>query len=470
MEKVKVLRDNHIEDELRSKYDELYSETKSLSWSEYLMWRALRDAIDKDPFLKVHRFNMVLSLKVKEWLYWNGVDRVLDLVQMTDEEIRAISIGKETYLDQIMNLLSNHGYTLLSDKNITFKISSNSSILSERPERLKMWTIKPAGTTQVFELERPCIYPEWFDEFYRSYGYTKNEEIILKKLVPVKAGIRKDEVEKIDEFFNTARDLWENYYIICKRYGIVPLIQKWNIPENSKDIENFNLDRFIEIKKDALRALISIFDEMSIYGNSSISDFFKADNLGKLDIAETEKNEHLQLLMTSVVAAVMDFESVVWYIESSFKLTNKPNRHWPLNPWMQELIMCCRCATYDDELHSQYRDYLKREPKKTWIDFLSEYALAEEIKEHIELIAPIEDLLIPIEDSYLKKKIESTLNAVGVERFGDLMQFTRDEIAILFDYDKAATEQIYYCLDKEGYCLRSSKHFTYKVPIPLNLI
>ena len=100
------------DDELQKDYHKLYGHTKYLGWNDYLIWKTLKEAVEEDSFLAVHRYEMDLTRDVKKWLYRNNVDRVLDLIQMTDEELRAITVGNDDYYKQITQFLSYNRFPL----------------------------------------------------------------------------------------------------------------------------------------------------------------------------------------------------------------------------------------------------------------------------------------------------------------------------------------------------------------------
>ena len=176
VEEVREFSGKHSEFELRNDFAKLSEKTKNLNWEDYLTWRSLIDAINGNPFLKVHRTIMDVQERVREWLYWNNVDRVLDLVQMSDEELRAISGDDKTYYEEVTRFLTENDIKLHHYSKRTYKIASGCFTLKECPDMLDRWIIRPSGNVHTFNEDRPTLYPEWFDEYYRLFEQRKKNE------------------------------------------------------------------------------------------------------------------------------------------------------------------------------------------------------------------------------------------------------------------------------------------------------
>lgn len=458
-EKVRAFHAAQSNDELSKDYYKLYGKTKYLGWKEYLMWRALKDAINQDPFLAVHRYNMDLDYNLKKWLYWNNVDRVVDLIQMTDEELRAITKEQTDYYDHITSYLSYHGYTLLHGSERTFKISSNSSLQAEYATKLDKWIIKAPGNINTFNLSRPTSYPEWVDEYYKRYEYAKEEKILSRKLVPVTVGLMRDEMPSdFTDYFISLKDLLEAHHAILDKYNIKPVFQTVKIPESFQDLKTFPLDDFITLEKDAISTFVSDLEQLSIMHSCSLEEYFNANNEDKVDVCEKETNKELQLLMVQHITMRMDYRSLILYFELCFKIKDKPWNEWPFNPWLQEIIMEYRTPFTDAELHDQYREFCENRRRKKWMDFITEQALVKKIRDY-----PV--LLTTIDEMELDDAIKRTLKIYNINNLFQLIQFTDFEVNHMFYYDKFKREEIASSLEKQGFHLYHSDTFTYKTQI-----
>lgn len=459
-DQVKALRTILTDNELQKKYDELYGETKSLGWNDFICKTALADAIKTDPFLTVHRKNMNLPPHVKEWLYWNNVDRIVDLIQISDEELRTITIGQDTYYNLITGYLSEKGHSLLHCPERTYKISSYCSILADSPARLEKWMINPSGTVHVFNASRPTSNPEWFDEFYRRYEFSQDEEKYCLKLVPVTVGNMYGlEVDEIKEFFTSFKRLWNSYTNVCNKFKITPRLQRYKIPENTyEDLKTFPLDRFIDFRKDVLRSVIEALEQTSYLYSFPLADYFEANITGKLDLVEYEKDKQLQDLLIQYAAFRMDFDNVVWYLSMFFNLKNKPYVEWPLNPWLHNIILEYRKQNTDEEMHAQYKIACSKNRNITWIDFLSRKAISQAIEKN-----PI--LLTPLKDMPIDKNIKIDLALTNVKILADLVQLTYQELNMKLDEDKFKMKQVTTYLKKMGFKLYRSDLLTYKIPV-----
>lgn len=246
------------------------------------------------------------------------------------------------------------------------------------------------------------------------------------------------------------------YYTVRDKYSLYPYFQTIKIPESFEDLRTFPLDGFIELKKEVLRAFISALEQTSIMLSCSVDEYFKASDEGKLNIVETEKNEDLQLMMIQYVALKIDFENVIWDLDLSFEIKNKPWNEWPFNPWIQEIITGYRSPFSDAELHDQYSDFCGVRRRISWIDFLSQKALANKISD-----CPI--LLTATDDMELDRTVKNVLKKNGINNLAQLLQYTDYDVNHLFYYDKNIREQISAYLEKQGFHLYHSDTFTYKV-------
>lgn len=457
MDEVKDFRYTHSEIELHIDFSQQSDNARKLSWEDYVTWRTLIDAIEYNPFLKVPRVSMELSEQVKEWLYWNNVDIVLDLVQMSDEELRAISAVDKTYYDQVTRFLSDNNITLRHCAQRTYKISSGCFTIRECPSTLEKWIINPPGNVHTFNKTRPSLYPEWFDEHYKIYCQTKDEEKVCKKITPVGAGVSTKIAQEFYEFQKTLNEVWQSYYKICTKYHFHPIDPSYHIPIDDKELRAMPLYGFIELKKDAFRAAISAYEQTSLICNlTSHKYIFETSDERRLNICEEEQDDAIQLMIISLVAMRIDFENIVWYLDMCFKFNQNPCNDWPVNPWLQEAIMEYRSIYSDKQLRSQYDKSCETMRVKTWIGFISDQALQRKIDDNPALLTYIDDT--PLDES-----IKKYLSHYHITTIANLMQFTDMELELLLDGDKDKVRLIDDYLKEQGLHLYHSDRLTYKI-------
>ena len=457
-QRIKVLHAILTDDELQSLYKKMYGDSNDMGWDDFIYLIAIRYSITAYPFLTLHRNDMDLEQEVREWFYWNNVDTALDLVQITDEELRFITAGKARYYDIITEYLASHDMALLHTARRTFKVSG-CSIMAERPAKLTKWKIRNPETTHIFNPSRPTVLPEWFDEFYRRYERIKDEDKYCQKLVPFSATTLSPGSSTFRELFSSLREMWKAYNESCEKCHITPRLPQYRIPEDRKELLcNFPLGRFIALKKDALRALIDFFDQAGVLFSCPLGTYIETkDHYKELDITELEKDEELQHLMVRHVSMQIDFDNLIWEMSIYRKFKNNPIDDWPYNPWLQEKILEYRNSCSDDRLRSHYHKYLESHSIVSWIDFMAESAIEQ---------AACKDpaLIIPLGKTGLDKDIQDELLQTDVRVLGDLVQITRQELDILFDADAQKIRQIDLCLKKHGLKIYSSDLLTRKVP------
>ena len=457
LNEVKEFRCKHSETELQNDFAEQSEKTKDLNWEDYVIWQSLIDAINRNPLLKVHRVCLDVSEQVKEWLYWNNVDRVLDLVQMSDEELRAISGDDKTCYEQVTRFLTDNNCELHHCSQRTYKIASGCFTIKECPATLEKWMIKPYGNVHSFNVTRPSLYPEWFNEYYRLYCHTGDEEKYCKKIIPVGSGEQSTIAPEYRELLKTLKEVWDNYIDVCNKHNIKPIYTSHRIPQNDKELRSAPLYLFIELKKDAIRAAVSVFEQTSLTCSLSTHKYIHEENYEKrLDITLSEKDEALQLLMTSLVAMNIDFENLVSYLVLDFKTNPNPCNDWPINPWLQEAIKEYRRVYSDEQLRSQYDKSCETKRVKTWISFVSNQALQKKLDDNPAL-------LTSIEDTGLDESVKKDLIEFNIPTLAHLLQFTDKELEMLFDGHKGKVILIDNYLKKQGFHLYHSNRLTYKL-------
>ena len=318
-EQVKRLRSARTDDELRPFYMVYAPFGKNMSWSDFLMIRALEESLFSIPFLQTHRRSMDLPKEVKEWLYVNNVDMACDLIQITEEELRVLSRGENGIFEQITEYLSKQGISLLHCPRRTYKIHSYSIGIWRNYLKPETWTIKPKGTPAAFNLSRPTLYPVWFDQYYKQYEYLEDEEKLCKKDILMKAGIDDGEIPyNIKEFFWSTNGLWDAYRKVCKSLHIRQVIPSPFIPKDYDDFKNLTPYFFLKLRRKSVKALISVLETPDALYNSHPAEYLSANNEFKLDISQSQRVEGMQNLLLNHVASSIDFENVLYFLREDF--------------------------------------------------------------------------------------------------------------------------------------------------------
>lgn len=338
---------------LRDSYKTLCDNDGNLSWPEFLTKRALEVHLNKNPFLRKPLELLPLSRKAKDILYWTGVDRVSDLLQITREELAAIGADD----DDVSQYLKDIGLEPLSYPGRTTKLSLSYGY----------WTIPSPGATHVFNIGRPTLREEWFEEYYRHYGHFEDEEIHRYAFDAVMPVCLEDGFLPNDyrEFFRAANFLFDSYAECCKCCEIEPMVKRPMIP--SPDV------RFIY--REALRAVIDIFERTSLLKKASVADYLGTPlDERRLNIAEAEgHNQDFQLFLINHVEIKIDIENIGLTLEeclrgmhgNDFAVRPKPGGH----PFA-DAILRMREKVSDDELRERYRKALEENPDLSWDEFI----------------------------------------------------------------------------------------------------
>ena len=448
-ESVKKLKKQFPDVILQEAYEKVRELKDSLTWEEFLIWKALKEAAN--TFLQTFRLDMDLSNEIRRWLYLNHVDTAIDLIQITDNELKAITTGHESYYEQITAYLHNNGYKLYNCNKRTVKVSSN--CLAEIPAPLILWMVAPHGNVRTFNPDRPTLYSDWFDEWYLRYERIPHEEELCPILVSITAGNQNGIKSEIKELFSSLRNLRDSYNSICDKYHTTTVIQEYRIPDDDEELLVFPLHRFIDLKKDALRNLIRCLEEMRLQCSFSIKEYFEAEDTGKLDIAEKEKNALIQSMLIAHVSLRIDFDNLIHGLKHYFNPKHEPCPEWPVNPWLEERIMQFR-KQHNDSIRSEYRSYTETKAC-SWVDYIIKQALAEAIRQNPSLMTPLYGM--PFEHKYKK-----LLASQGIRTMADLAQLTDMDLNLLFEHDMYMTSQITDYLSNNSLKLYHSNILTFK--------
>ena len=371
-EVVAHFRKRRPDDGLRESYLERVKEGLKASWEEYIAVRALRDALLREPYLMLHRVDMDLPEREKDLLNKLYVDNLADLLQFTVEELRSVQRFEPAVIDIIINYLSKIGYSLCYSPELTYKIKPlplpDESALSPAmdflltPERL-----------QFFNVYRPSVSPYWFDEYYRQYEYYVGEEEFQGTFKDLSMVYDEDKLPgECYDFFSSLSKLWSSYEMLVRRYKWKNPLPRPHLPEEN-EIKDYPVPGYIDLKKDAARAVIYVLERLGKVGSLPAGDYLSADDDGKLDVLDELKDETLKEFLSSAFEVRIVFEgiqiSLILIAERplKFDLSVKDS---PLTPEISDAVMKFRQSHTDEALRRLYKEYLEDNPGDSWREFI----------------------------------------------------------------------------------------------------
>ena len=348
-EKVIEYRERHSDKALREEFQAANEANAEAgirrSWEECLAVIALRDALLEDPFLLTSRTDMDLPQETIDGLYWCRVDTVADLLQITEEELR--TLGRDIALDivSIEGYLAMHGLNLYRSPQLTIKIPVLDALEKRGKAKWSSWTLDTPGLADTFDIYRPTVQDKWFEQYYERYEHLEGSEKLLTEYLPIKPECPDGELPAdYLEFFRSIRNLWDYYVTICGHCLIQPKYDRpGNLPERVKDLDSFSNERFLNLRKEAARVMVDLFERTSLFKHGSAGQYLQAEDTGKLNIAEEENAyEPFQVLMIVYVEVCINLENVLIFLDEykTFRtkrcLTEKPA---PVEPRLAEAIL-----------------------------------------------------------------------------------------------------------------------------------
>ena len=364
-EKIGEYRSGKTDEMLREDYETAAEEAgRELSWAKHLALRALEAVRRGNTFLLTKPAASGLSESAKKGLYWAGVDSVSDLLQLTEDELLAVSEEKGFDAQEVKDYLAMGGFELVHFDGPTSKLYEDGSL----------WAIPAAGAAFPFNPSRLTLDPAWFDEYYRRSGHFDGEEQAEYAFqnVPMPRLDADGMPYDYREFFQAAKNLWDAYEDCCLLVGIPPRVPRPSLPD--KDVRS--------IYKDGARVIVDIFERTTLLGRIPAGEFLSAPrDESRLYIAEGIKGpECFQMLLITFVELKVDIESIAFYLKDCLK-----GRHqWdfertvkPVDPQLVEVIRQLRDKCSDEDLRAQYRKELERNPSLSWEEFITQAALAE---------------------------------------------------------------------------------------------
>lgn len=464
-EKVQVYRNQNKDSVLRADYEFSVQSGSKMSWDQHLTVRALQSALKWDSFLQTIRWKMDLPEEIIFALYRCHVDCVADLVQLSEEEFEECARLHKFETEPVKKYLKKHGYKLLNCNERTYKVQSLLVLPTLTTIEYKTWMLKPPGAEAEFDLNRPLSGGWWVDNCYSRYECTTGEEKLRSEMQGLKPALTGDLPNDYKEFFTAARTFYECYDKICEQEGIIRFHSlRSNLPEKSKDLATFNNDVLLFMKRDYVKALVHILELTDLLKHYTPAQFFKATDEQKLNIAEREsKNDSFQLLLITYVELRIDFENLLWYIQSLAKkpakvldMSEKPD---PINPWLTERIMEYRHDHKKEYIRKCYVSYLDEDPDSSWADFLAVAALKYKIS-----LDPF--LMTRRKDFGFSDHLTDVMNILGVDIYANLLQFTVEEIQEFCDQEGEDIAPISAFVHEHGHHLYHYEGYTLKYPLP----
>ena len=466
-EKVQEYRNQRNDSVLRADYEISVQAGSKLSWDQHLTVRALQSALKWDSFLQTIRLKMDLPMEILDALYTSHVDCVADLVQMSEEELAECARTQEFDIAPVKKYLKKHGYKLKRCNERTYKVQSLLLLPMLTTIEYKIWTLNPPGSTLEFDLTRPLSFRGkwWEEEFYSRYEYTAGEDELNTVLKGVKPAPIGDLPTDYKEFFTAVQTFYSCYDAICEGEDIGRThFMFYDIPTICKELAFIDNGELLFTKKTYVSALISIFERTNLFQYYTPGQFLAATDEQKLNIAEREsKNETFQLLLITYVELRIDFENLLWYIQSLAKkpvkelaMNEKPD---PVNPWLAERIMEYRHDHKEEYIRKCYISYLDEDPDSSWSDFIAVAALKYKIRRDPFLMTRRKDF-------GFSERLTDVMNILEVEIVADLLQFTIEEMSELCTQDGESVAPVVQFLAAHGYNLLNYPENTLKYPLP----
>lgn len=367
-EQISLLRERHSDEDIQ----EVYRHSMDRTWEQHLLMMAMQDALQLSPFNKMLLFEMALPESVKKGLYLTGIDCGADLLQLSIEELRVASRAFRFETEVVELFLAAMGYTLTSCHRRIPKLSALSTLNAKKEFNLETWMLPSPGTLIDFKIDRPSLFPEWFDEFYRKYGHFDNEETgvqVLRNIRPPRLDGVKMPYDYY-EFFQAAGNLWDAYEVTCDLAQIEPRITRPKFPD--EDVYS--------IYREGVKTVVDIFERTMLLDKLSKGKYLSGTDEQKLSIAEEGKPESFQLLLISQVELKIDIENIVIYLDECRKGKHREDfleRPAPVNPKIAKMILRLRGIYSDDCLRERYIKALEQNSDLSWEEFIVQTAMAE---------------------------------------------------------------------------------------------
>lgn len=361
---VEQFRKSHSQSYLRDWYNSYCIKGGNLSWREFILEHCLEAQLKEKPLLSKPLALLPLSDRSQEILYWSGVDKVYDLLQITKEELDAICINDGTAKNDITRYLKRIRREPRSCPGRTSKLSLSNGY----------WTIPSPGAFHRFNISRPTLRDEWFEEYYRFHGHFEDDELNRQVFETVRPNSLEGVMMPIDyqEFFQAAKNLFDSYAECCEFCHIKPRVPRPEMP--ALDVRY--------IYREALKAVIDVLERTSLLKTAKVGDYLGSPpDERRLNIAEDEgHNQSFQLFLISQVELKIDIENICLTLNeclrgqhrTAYFVRQRPEKH-PFS----DAILRLREKESDESLRARYSKELEENPNLSWEEFIVQTALAE---------------------------------------------------------------------------------------------
>ena len=454
-------RSSYSTEALREDYRKACESGIRRSWGEHLAACALQEALAGNSFLRTPRHKMNLPAATKETLNKLYVNNVADLMQLTAEDFESLPTDMAPAAKKVNSYLNRHGLHLYHSAGKTAKMASD-SVLQEQvyvPSVGSMEQILEAPERMLeFNLERPSLQDEWFEEYYARYEHLEGEEELSGPLKNIRPDVLTDNYLS---FFSAVRNMWHAYEEVCPCLHIGQTVAQPAFPISADEMNAFGNERLVGLRKEMTRVLLSVLEQLPSLDKRRVADFLCAKDNDRLDIANEIRYQALQLLLVENVEIRVALENILLDLTEQSKRPDQTTLavdNTPPNPWLVAAIREFRRGRSVKTLRNQYKSYVERYPKRSWSVFIEQSALKRKLQKEPLLLTPTESFNIP-------GPIKKILLDYDINNLSDLLQFSFKELSdILDEYQQNITSIVRY-LRPLGYSLASDDHKTYKVSL-----
>lgn len=456
----------HPDAELNKDYMLVTEKNNSLLWEDFIAAKTLSDLAERHPFLKTSVWDLGLPETYKESLYKLYIDTVADLMQFSIKELEHFSKTLDFDVKEIKDYLISNNYRLslkgIGTRKLSYLKIARGYKGGYESNALKVFE-NPSLLTE-FNIDRPSLNAAWIDEYYKRYLEVKDESLLLNELKYTKLRIRHDgnHLGPYHNFFIAMTHFRDAYLSYSIPYELEKEMRLLHVPRHAKDLKLLTNDQLLSMKKESVRAAISIYRRLSFIDDYSTGDFLDAEDDIKLGICERIHDDKLQLLSILYIEIGIDFEHLLIDLKEKKKRDKDTERralYGIINPWVREQIETYRKVHKDSDIRSAYEKAVIERPDLVWILFLREQAVHYACQKHPYL-------LNYVEDTNLNDSIKNILNENEILQVSDIMQHSKNEYYDMFGDDIASVYSIEELLMRYGLSLDSGSVVTSQDLLP----